>query len=116
MEPPLRKATETPASVNWFAQHAVGLGTLVVGAVAFVVATFSQDALWAMPSWKLTLPFFMATVVGTVVSLARKEGLPVLPLGGLGMAGVAMVMGWFLVMAAIIAVTAIVILIMSAVM
>jgi len=42
--------------------------------------------------------------------------MPYLPLGGLGMAAVSVVLGWFLVMAAIIVVTAIIILIMSAVM
>ena len=114
-ERPLRPATAAPAP-NWFVQHAVGLGTLVVGAIAFVVVTLSQDALWAMPDWRLTVPFFVATGVGTVVSLARREGLPVLPLAGLGLAAVTLVLGWFLVMAAIVVVTAILILIMSAVM
>ena len=111
----LRPATDLPAR-NWFAQHAVGLGTLVLGAIAFVVVTLSQDALWTMPDWRLTVPFFVATLVGTVVSLARREGLPALALGGLGLAAVTLVLGWFLVMAAIIAVTAILILIMSMVM
>lgn len=106
----------TPAPGNWFAQHAVGLGTLALGAIAFVVVTLGQDALWAMPDWRVTVPFFVATLAGTVVSLARREGLPVLPLGGLGLAAVTLVLGWFLVMAAIIAVTAILILIMSMVM
>jgi len=114
-ERPLRAATNAPAP-NWFAQHAVGLGTLVLGAIAFVVVTLSQDELWAFPDWKLTLPFFVATGVGTVVSLARREGLPVLPLAGLGLAAITLVLGWFLVMAAIVVVTAILILIMSAVM
>lgn len=114
-ERPLRPATSA-ASGNWFAQHAVGLATLVVGAIGFMVATLSQDALWTMPDWRLTVPFFVVTVVGTVVSVARREGLPVLPLAGLGLAAVTLVLGWFLVMAAIVVVTAIVILIMSAVM
>jgi hypothetical protein len=39
-----------------------------------------------------------------------------LPLAGLGMAAVTLVLGWFLVMAAIVVVTAIIILIMSTVM
>jgi hypothetical protein len=112
---PLRPST-TPANPNWFAQHGVGLATLIIGAAAFVVATMTQDELWTMASWRMTVPFFVATVVGTIVSLARREGLPILPLSGLAMAAVSMVMGWFLVMAAIVVVTAIVILIMSMVM
>jgi hypothetical protein len=116
MEPPLRPEASPRAQVNWFAQHAVGLATLVIGAIAFVVVTLTQEALWSMPDWRLTVPFFAATVVGMVVSLARREGLPVLPLAGLGLAAVTMAMGWFLVMAAVIAVVAILILIMSMVM
>jgi hypothetical protein len=42
--------------------------------------------------------------------------MPVLPLAGLGLAAVSLVLGWFLVMAAIVVVTAIIILLMSAVM
>lgn len=114
-ERPLRPATGLPAK-PWFAQHAIGLATLVLGAIGFAVVAFSQDALWSMPDWRLTVPFFVATVAGTVVSLARREGLPVLPLAGLGLAAVTLVLGWFLVMAAIVAVTAILILILSAVM
>ncbi len=118
MEPeaqrPLKPATAAPG--NWFAQHAIGLGTLVIGALAIVVATLRQDALWTMPDWRMTVPFFVAAGVGTVVSIARREGLPVLPLAGLGLAAVTLVLGWFLVMAAIVVVTAIIILIMSTVM
>jgi hypothetical protein len=62
------------------------------------------------------VPFFVATLVGVIVSFARKEGMPILPLAGLGLAGVTVVLGWFFVMAAIIVVTAIIILVMSAVM
>ncbi len=113
---PLRPQASPSAQVNWFAQHAVGLGTLVLGAIAFVVIAVSQDKLWSVPDWRLSVPFFVGTLVGAVVSLARKEGLPILPLGGLGLAAVAMAMGWFLIMAAIVAVIAILILILSMVM
>ncbi|MBE7450978.1 MAG: hypothetical protein HS111_19425 [Kofleriaceae bacterium] len=114
--PPLAPAATTPAARSWFLQHAVGLATLVIGALALVVFTVRQESLWAMPDWRHTVPFFVATCVGTVVAVARREGLWVLPLAGLGLAAVTMVLGWFLVMAAIAVVTAIVILIMSAVM
>ncbi len=116
MEPasPLKPSTRAPG--NWFAQHAIGLATLAIGAVALMVVTLQQDELWSMPDWRLTMPFFVATLAGTLVSLARREGLPVLPLAGLGLAAVTLVLGWFLVMAAIVVVTAIIILIMSAVM
>ena len=113
--PPLRPATQS-APTNFFAKHAIGLATLVIGVAAFMVATFTQDALWSFPDWRITVPFFVAAAATTVVSFARKEGMPVLPLAGLGLAAVSVVLGWFLVMAAIVVVTAIIILIMSAVM
>jgi hypothetical protein len=105
-----------PARPNFFVQHALGLAAIAIGLVSFVVATVTQDALWSMPDWRLTVPFFIAAGAATVVSFARKEGMPVLPLAGLGLAAVSLVLGWFLVMAAIVVVTAIIILLMSAVM
>ena len=75
-----------------------------------------SGSLWSMPDWRITVPFFIAAAAANVVSFARKEGMPILPLSGLGLAAVSVVLGWFLVMAAIIVVTAIIILIMSAVM
>lgn len=116
MEPATPLKPSTGAPVNWFAQHAIGLATLAIGAIAMIVVTLQQDALWSMPDWRMTVPFFVVTLAGTVVSLARREGMPVLPLAGLGLAAVTLVLGWFLVMAAIIVVTSIIILIMSAVM
>jgi hypothetical protein len=113
--PTLRPATRT-ASPNFFAQHALGLAAIVIGLAAIVEATFTQDALWTLPDWRITVPFFVAAGAATVVSFVRKEGMPVLPLAGLGLAAVSVVLGWFLVMAAIAVVTAIIILIMSAVM
>lgn len=112
---PLRPAT-APAPTNFFAKHALGLAAMAIGLCAFVVATFTQDALWSFPDWRLTVPFLLAAAGATVASFARKEGMPVLPLAGLGLAAVSVVLGWFLVMAAIVVVTAIVILVMSAVM
>jgi hypothetical protein len=88
----------------------------VVGAVGFLVVMLAQDALWSTPDWRITVPFFVATLVLAVASIARRERAPLLPLVGLGLAAMALVLGWFLVMAIIVAVTAIVILILSMVM
>ena len=49
-------------------------------------------------------------------SLVRREGTPALPLLGLGLAGAAMVLGWFLITAIVVGVTAVIILILSTVM
>lgn len=117
MEPaPLLRPATPPPPASFFARHALGLAAFAIGLVAFVVATTTQGELWSTPDWRVTVPFLVAAAATSVVSFARKEGMPYLPLGGLGMAAVSVVLGWFLVMAAIIVVTAIIILIMSAVM
>ena len=119
--PPLRPAApahhDGPAPIGrWIAHHAFGLLALVAGAVAFLVVALHQDKLWSTPDWRLTLPFFVGTLVIAVVSIALRERAPILPLCGVALAAIALVLGWFLVMAIIIAVTAIVIFILHAVM
>lgn len=116
--PPLRPASRVPGPVPlgpWVAAHAFGLIALAIGAAAFITVTLRADALWAMPDWRVSVPFFVAALVTGVVALARREG-PMLPLAGVGLAAIAMVLGWFLVMAIIVAVVALLILILSVVM
>ena len=63
------------------------------------------------------MPGFAATAIAAVVSLARRErGATALWLVGLGLAAAALVLGWFLMLAIVIGATAIVILILHAVM
>ena len=81
-----------------------------------VVTALRQEQFWSTPDWRLTVPFFAATVVAAVVSFARREGVPALPLLGVGLAAATLVLGWFVVTAIVVAVTALLILIMSAVM
>lgn len=119
--PPLRKATTTPGSGPaplgpWFAQHLFGILALLVGAGAFLAVALTQHAFWSTPDWRLTVPFFVGALILTALSLARRERTPMLPLMGLGLAAIAMVLGWFLVMAIIVAVVAALILILSVVM
>lgn len=115
---PLAAATAATQEsiVAWAARHPLGLLALVVGAVGFVVTFMVQDPLWSMPSPRLTVPFFGAALVLAVVSIARKEGLLILPITGLALATLAIVLGWFLMMAIIVGVAALLILIMSVVM
>ena len=116
--PTLRPASAPApeAAGAWAARHALGLAALVVGAVGFVVTFMVQDPLWSMPDARLTVPFFGLALVLAVVSVARKEGTLLLPITGLALAALAVVLGWFLVMAIIVAVAALLILIMSMVM
>ena len=119
-DPSLRPATAAGSApepaAQWLAHHAFGLAALVVGAIGFVVTFMVQDPLWSMPDHRLTVPFFGLALVLGVVSVARKEGALVLAVSGVALAALAMVLGWFLVMALIVGVAAIVILIMSMVM
>ncbi|MBK9036395.1 MAG: hypothetical protein IPL61_34965 [Myxococcales bacterium] len=121
LDPPLRPSTAAPpaapeAAGQWLTRHALGLAALVVGAVGFVITFMFQDPLWSMPDHRLTVPFFGVALVLAVVSVARREGNLILPITGLALAALATVLGWFLVMAVIVGVAAIVILIMSMVM
>ena len=115
LRPAAAAAGPEPAA-QWLARNATGLAALIVGAVGFVVTFMVQDPLWSMPDHRLTVPFFGLALVLGVVSVARRESTLVLPVAGVALAGLAMVLGWFLVMALIVAVAAIVILIMSMVM
>jgi hypothetical protein len=115
LRPAAAAAGPEPAA-QWLAKNATGLAALIVGAVGFVVTFMVQDPLWSMPDHRLTIPFFGLALVLAVVSVARRESTLVLPVAGVALAALAMVLGWFLVMALIVAVAAIVILIMSMVM
>jgi hypothetical protein len=114
--PPLRPEAGSTRPRSWPAQHPAGLTALVLGALAFMVVSLQQRPLWATPDWRLTVPAFVATLTAAIVAFARKEGTPALALLGVGLAAATLVLGWFLVTAAIVLVTAVLILILSAVM
>ncbi|MCA9673756.1 MAG: hypothetical protein KC464_01850 [Myxococcales bacterium] len=115
-ERPLKPAASTGPEPQWFKHHAVGLLTLLIGVVGFIVVATQQDQFWDQPDWRLAVPFFVAAVAGGAVSLARREGAIALPLLGIGLAGAALVLGWFLVFGIVVGITAVAILILSHVM
>ena len=110
-----REAAPAP-QLAWFAAHLAGLIALVLGVTGFLITSLTQEQFWQTPSWKITVPFLVATVAAAAVSFVRKERALALPLLGVGLAAAAMVLGWFLIMGIVVAVTALVILILSAVM
>lgn len=114
--PPLRPEAGTARPRAWLEQHAAGLAALVLGALGFLIVSLRQEAFWATPDWRLTVPCFAVTLIAATISFVRREGVPALPLLGVGLAAATLVLGWFLVTTAVVAVTAILILIMSAVM
>ncbi|MEZ4361163.1 MAG: hypothetical protein R3B48_13340 [Kofleriaceae bacterium] len=93
--------------------RAAGLAALTLGAVGFIVVTVSQRSVWAQPDWRLTTPFFVASLAAAAVALARKEPSYALPLLGVGLAAAAMVLGWFLLVAAVVVATGLGILALS---
>ena len=113
---PEHLAPPTLEPKDWIRTHVFGLAALLVGVAAFIVVTILQRTLWSQPEWRITVPLFVVATALGATSMARKEGSYGLPLLGIALAAAAMVMGWFLIMAIVIAVTAIIILIMSHVM
>lgn len=102
-----------PDAARWLLDHAAGLSALLLGALAFIVVTVRQRELWSQPDFRLTVPFFVATLVATAIAFARKEKSYALPLLGLGLAAATLVLGWFFLVAAVIVATGLVILAIS---
>jgi len=112
-EPRLQRATEPPTRRSWIVAHAAGAIALALGAVGFLVVSLTTSPLWTAPDWRLTVPFFVATTAAAVVSFVRRERAVALPLCGVGLAAAALVLGWFLITAIVVGVTAIVILLLA---
>ncbi|MGH9885718.1 MAG: hypothetical protein ACREBE_09330 [bacterium] len=106
-----------PSWLTWIVQRLAGAIAAVLGLASFIVVAVMQPALWATPDWRLTVPGLVATAIATAVSIARREpGAYPLWLIGLGLAGAALVLGWFLVLAIVIAATVVLILVLHALM
>jgi hypothetical protein len=112
----LKKEADAGPQPSWLVAHLAGLIALVLGVVGFAIVSMTQKELWSSPDWRLTVPFLAVTVAAATVSFIRKERSWALPLLGIGFAAAAVVLGWFLVMAIVIAATAIVILVLHMVM
>lgn len=102
-----------PRAARWLFDHTAGVIALVLGTVAFIVVTVAQQELWSQPSWRLTVPFFIATLAATAIAFVRKEKSYALPLLGLGLSAATLVLGWFFIVATVIVATGLVILVLS---
>jgi len=112
----LRPVDDTSA-VAWLAAKPAGAGAAALGVLAFIIVAVSQGALWSTPDPRISVPCFAVTALAALVSIARKErGAYPLWLIGLGLAAAALVLGWFLMLAIVIAATVVVMLILHAVM
>lgn len=119
MPEPLSKPSHLSPPVNEsvLARRKAAVAALVLGAVSFLVVAIIQGELSSTPDWRVSVPGFAATAIAALISLARREpGGYWLWAIGLGLAAASLVLGWFLMIAIIVAATAAVILILHAVM
>jgi hypothetical protein len=105
-----------PVAGAWFETHAAGALALVLGVLAFIVVAVTQVELWATPDWRISVPGFAVTALAAIAAIVRKEPSRTYWLLGLGIAAAALFLGWFLMLAVIIGATAVLILILHAVM
>ena len=115
----LKPASLRPSdpSSSIFARCPAGVVAGVLGILAFIVVAVGQGDLWATPDWRLSVPGFALTAIAAGVSLARHErGAYPLWLVGLGFAAASLVLGWFLMVAIVVGATAILMLILHALM
>jgi hypothetical protein len=120
-DPPLTKPQHLrPASASrwmWLARRPAGVAAAVLGLAAFIVVAVAQPTLWSTPDWHLSVPGLAAAAIAALISIARREHAAYpLWLAGLGLAGAALVLGWFLMLAIVIGATVVVILILHALM
>ena len=113
----LRPASPPPAEPReWIVRHALGLVAIVIGAVSFTIAAIRQDELWDTPDHRVTVPLFVLALVVAVIAFVRQEPSRLLPLAGVALAGVAVALGWVVVVVAILLATGIIAYLMTELM
>jgi hypothetical protein len=101
----------------WIAKRKLAAAAGVLGLLSFLVVAIGSPEVAAVSDLRLSLPGFVLTVAACVASLVRRE-----PQGyylwalGLALAAIAMVLGWFLMIAIIAAAAALLIVILHALM
>lgn len=114
---PLRRPDHLADDEPWLARRKAGALAAALGALAFVVVAVAAGGIGTTPDWRLSVPGFALTALAALASLARREpGAYPLWVSGLGLAAVSLVLGWFLLVAIVVAVTVVVILILHALM
>lgn len=116
---PLQKPAHLAAEVDgsWLASRPAGVIALALGVVSFLVVAIVHGAGTTVPPAHLSLPGVLAVAIAAGASLIRREpGAYPLWLLGLAAALVAVVLGWFLMIAIVIGAAAVLIVILHAVM
>ena len=119
----LKRETREPenkSAAAWIRGHAAGLICAALGLIAVAAASLlyfgGDDDVTRIPDVRFTTPFLVASLAAAIVSFARREGVYALAIGGIALAGAAMVLGWAIVVGIIAVVTAVVILVMQELM
>lgn len=111
------RPVESTSATAWLAVRPAASAAAVLGLLSFIIVAVSQGQLWSTPDPRISVPCFAVTAIAALVSIARKErGAYPLWTIGLGLAAASIVLGWFLMLAIVIAVTVVVMLILHAVM
>ncbi len=113
---PLTKLAAVRPHRPWLVQNALAVTSLALGVVGFVVVVVTQQALWTIPDWRISVPAFVVTASVAGGSIARRERAYPIWLLGVGLAGASIVLGWFFLLAIVVVVTTALILILHALM
>ncbi len=110
----LRPATASRGA--WIKQRPFALASLALGLLSFIVVATTSPQIWSTPDWRISVPGFVLTAAAAIASMVRREHGPGFWALGLGIAGAALVLGWFMMLAIVIGVTFLLMLILSTVM
>ena len=105
-----------PEHLSTAPRRIAATAALVLGIVALVIVLVLQDHVWSSPDWRVSVPLLAVTGLAALASVVRHERAYPLWLAGLGIAGAAAVIGWFLMLAIVIGVTLVLMLILHTVM
>ena len=97
-------------------QKAWAVVALALGAVSFIVVAVSQPHLTATPDPRIAVPGLGVTLAAGVASWLRRERAYPIWLAGVGLAAAALLLGWFLILAIVVAVAVVLIAILHAVL
>jgi len=118
LQKPTHLATDEKLSTSmWLRARMVSILTAVLGLTSFTVVYLTQSDTWATPDPRISVPGFVVTLIAGIAAVVRREKSGLwFAVAGVGLAGAAIVLGWFLMIAIILAAMLIAMLILKAVL
>jgi hypothetical protein len=112
----LRPPQEDDSFGAWIAKRKLAAVAGILGALTFLVVSIATTD-WQNPDYRISIPGFALTAIVALLSLARREPKGYFVWGvGLALAGLSVVLGWFLMMAVVVAGVVLAVLILNALM